>query len=160
MGERTIQQRLYPEMTCFGCGPANPDGLQIRSFPDGDDAAVGTFTAKPAHTNGFGFVNGGIVSAVLDCHGAAAVAHGLVEGGLWPADRGVPPYVTAAFDVRFLRPTPLGSPLDMHAVIEHLEDDELTTSSTISQDGKVRASMTATWRRFTPRDGDPAPSGH
>ena len=67
----SIQERLVPELTCFGCGPANERGLRLRSHPS-DDGVVATFTPWPEHDNGLGYLNGGIISTVLDCHSAAA----------------------------------------------------------------------------------------
>ena len=69
---RSVQESLYPELTCFGCGHANPDGFHLRSYVD-RDLVVAEFTPWPEHDNGFGFLNGGIISTVLDCHGAAVV---------------------------------------------------------------------------------------
>ena len=71
----SIQESLYPELTCFGCGHANPHGFHLRSYREGD-LTVAEFKPRPEHDNGFGFVNGGIIATVLDCHGAAAVMMG------------------------------------------------------------------------------------
>ena len=71
-GELSIQERLYPHLTCFGCGHANPKGLHLRSYP-GDGEVTATFRPWPEHDNGFGFLNGGIIATVLDCHSGAAV---------------------------------------------------------------------------------------
>jgi hypothetical protein len=68
----SIQESLYPDLTCFGCGHANPDGFHLRSYRDGD-RTVATFTPRPEHDNGFGFLSGGIITTVLDCHTAAVV---------------------------------------------------------------------------------------
>ena len=54
----SIQESLYPDLTCFGCGHANPDGFHLRSFRE-DKVTVATFTPRPEHDNGFGFLNGG-----------------------------------------------------------------------------------------------------
>jgi hypothetical protein len=35
----SIQESLFPDLTCFGCGHANPDGFHLRSYRDGDRAA-------------------------------------------------------------------------------------------------------------------------
>jgi hypothetical protein len=65
----SIQEALYPELTRFGCGHANPDGFHLRSYRDGQ-VTVATFTPRAEHDNGFGFLNGGIVTTVLDYHTA------------------------------------------------------------------------------------------
>jgi acyl-coenzyme A thioesterase PaaI-like protein len=147
---RSIQESLYPELTCFGCGHANPKGFHLRSYRDGD-LTVAEFRPLPEHDNGFGFLNGGIISTVLDCHGAAVVMWESDRRG-WHADPGAPvPFITAGFDVRFLRPTPLGPPVRLTASPVSLGETEIVVGSELEVDGKTRATMTATWRRFRPR---------
>jgi len=58
-----IQEALHPELTCFGCGHANPDGFQLRSDDDGE-RVVAELTPWPEHDNGFGSLNGGIIATV------------------------------------------------------------------------------------------------
>ena len=45
----SLQERYAPQGRCFGCGPANPDGLHIRSFPSAEDPAtvVAEWTPEP-----------------------------------------------------------------------------------------------------------------
>jgi acyl-coenzyme A thioesterase PaaI-like protein len=146
----SIQESLYPELTCFGCGHANPDGFHLRSYVDGD-LVVAEFTPRPEHDNGFGFVNGGIITTVLDCHGAAVVMQEAARHG-WGAAAGAPvPFITAGFEVRFLRPTPLGPALHLRAWPERIGETEILVHSEVVVDDKVRATMLATWKRFTPR---------
>lgn len=148
--ERSIQESLYPELTCFGCGHANPKGFHLRSYVDGD-VVVAEFTPWPEHDNGFGFLNGGIIATVLDCHGAAVVMWEAARHG-WDAPPGVPvPFITAGFDVRFLRPTPLGRAVHLAAWPERVDENEIGVHSEVVVDDKVRATMAATWRRFRPR---------
>jgi len=151
MSERlSIQESLYPELRCFGCGHANPHGFHLRSYVDGD-VVVAEFTPRPEHDNGFGFLNGGIISTVLDCHGAAVVMWEAAQQG-WHAAPGAPvPFITAGFDVRFLRPTPLGPTVQLTASPERIEEREIVVQSELVVDDKVRATMSATWRRFQPR---------
>jgi acyl-coenzyme A thioesterase PaaI-like protein len=101
----SIQESLYPELTCFGCSHANPHGFHLRSYREGD-LTVAEFKPSPDHDNGFGFVNGGIIATVLDCHGAAAVMWEVAQRG-WIDPTGRPvPFLTASFEVTFHRPTP------------------------------------------------------
>ena len=146
----SIQESLYPEITCFGCGHANPDGFHLRSYRDGE-LTVAEFTPRAEHDNGFGFLNGGIISTVLDCHGAAVVMWEASERG-WEAETGAPvPFITAGFDVRFLRPTPLGPTVRLVGTPVSVDESEIVVGSELEVDGKTRATMTATWRRFRPR---------
>ena len=146
----SIQESLYPELTCFGCGHANPDGFHLRSYRS-DNVTVATFTPRPEHDNGFGFLNGGIISTALDCHTAAVVMWEANRHG-WKADEGAPvPFITAGFDVRFLRPTPLGPPLSLRAEPVEISESAIVVSAELAFEGKVRATMVANWLRFHPR---------
>ncbi|HEX2576715.1 MAG TPA: PaaI family thioesterase [Aquihabitans sp.] len=150
MSTSSIQESLYPEINCFGCGHANPDGFHLRSYRDGD-LTVASFTPRPEHDNGFGFVNGGILSTVMDCHTAAVVLWEADQRG-WEADDGAPiPFITAGFDVRFLRPTPLGPPLALRAEPVEVAEEKVVVRAEVVVDDKPRASMVATWLRFHPR---------
>ncbi len=63
---------------CFGCGPANPAGLRIRSFEEGD-AGVARWRPGPHHHAFPGTLNGGIVGALLDCHSNWAATTALMR---------------------------------------------------------------------------------
>ncbi|CRK56005.1 thioesterase family protein [Alloactinosynnema sp. L-07] len=147
----SIQQRLYPDVRCFGCGHANDKGLRLRSFPGTDGVATATFTPWPEHDNGVGYLNGGIICTVLDCHSAAAV--------LWEAEqRGWPPlpgaalaYVTAGLQVRYLRPSPLDEPVELRGWVTEAGEAEMTAEVELVWDGKVRAAASAHWKRWRPR---------
>ncbi|WP_448624336.1 PaaI family thioesterase [Geodermatophilus sp. URMC 64] len=151
----SIQERLYPELTCFGCGQKNASGLRLRSYPAADGVTA-TFTPWPEHDNGLGYLNGGIISTLLDCHSAAAVvleAHR--RGWVSTADAALP-YVTAGLDVRFLRPTPLTEPLHLVATVTEAREDEMAAAVEIVWDGKPRAGAVAHWKRWRPRPGQGA----
>jgi acyl-coenzyme A thioesterase PaaI-like protein len=146
----SIQDRLYPNATCFGCGLANPKGLHLRSYAQ-DDAVVATFTPWPEHDNGLGYLNGGIIGTVLDCHSAAAVMFEAEERG-WPPLPGAElSYVTAGLDLRYRRPAPLAEPSELRAWVTRAGEDEMTAVAELWADGKVRAEATAVWKRWRPR---------
>ncbi|MCU0283416.1 MAG: PaaI family thioesterase [Candidatus Nanopelagicales bacterium] len=147
----SIQERLYPDITCFGCGHANPKGLHLRSYPCPDGSVVATFTTWPEHDNGFGFVNGGIIATLLDCHSGAAVFHAANDVGLQRAIGDPLLYVTAGLDVRYRRPTPLGVPVELVARVVEQDDDRSAVEVTLSWEDQVRASARADWRRWRPR---------
>jgi acyl-coenzyme A thioesterase PaaI-like protein len=146
----SIQERLYPSLTCFGCGPANPKGLRLRSF-DASDAVVARFRPWPEHDNGGGYLNGGIIATVLDCHSAAAVMLEAHRRGWVPSDGASLAYVTAGIDVRYLRPTPLTETLELRGTLDDAGEDEMTVDVELVWDGKPRATARATWRRWRPR---------
>ena len=62
-----IQDRYAPHTTCFGCGPSNADGLRIKTVIE-DGVGVCEFHPARHHQAFDGFVNGGIIGVVFDCH--------------------------------------------------------------------------------------------
>jgi acyl-coenzyme A thioesterase PaaI-like protein len=148
--ELSIQQRLYPQLTCFGCGHANPRGLMLRSYP-ADGFVTAQFEPWPEHDNGFGYLNGGIIATVLDCHSGAAVFHRAHLLGMDPPQGAPLLYVTAGLDVRYLRPVPLGQELELRATVTAADTDQVTVEAELVWDGKPRAAATALWKRWRPR---------
>lgn len=147
----SLQERYFPDLPCFGCGPANPRGLRLRSYEGPGDAVVADFAGWPEHDNGLGFLNGGIIATVLDCHSAAAVTHRAHQEG-WPPLGELPlPYVTAGLDVRYLRPTPREEPVRLVAEILAADEGTIDSQVRLEWDGKVRAEANARWKRWRPR---------
>ena len=150
MSDPSIQQRFFPEMTCYGCGPANPKGLQLRSFPD----AAGTmaeFTPWPEHDNGLGFLNGGIICTVLDCHSATPVLLEAERLGL-TFDAVPLPFVTAGLQVAYLRPTPLAGSCLLRAQVVEVSESAMQVAVELWADSKLRVEGQATWKRWRPRE--------
>jgi acyl-coenzyme A thioesterase PaaI-like protein len=148
--ELSIQERLYPQLTCFGCGHANANGLKLRSYP-GDGVVTAEFEPWPEHDNGFGFLNGGIIATVLDCHSGAAVFHTAHQLGMEPPEGAPLLYVTAGLDLRYLRPVPLGQVLELRAVVASADADQMTVDAELVWDGKPRAAASVLWKRWRPR---------
>lgn len=147
----SLQEQFLPMLTCFGCGPANPQGLRLRSFPAEDAlTTVAEFTPWPEHGNGLGFVNGGIICTVLDCHSATPMLLEAARMQLF-GDTATLPFVTAGLEVRYLRPTPMDVPLQLSAHVLDGNASELHVSVELACDGKVRASAIALWKPWRPR---------
>ena len=146
----SIQDLYFPEGTCFGCGPKNPDGLQLKSYEAGEGRAVAEFRPWPQHDNGSGFLNGGMIAMVLDCHSAAPM---LVEATAndWWSEGSPLPYVTAGIDVKYRRPTPLLETLSLVGELGSADENEMTVHVWIEFDGKIRAEADALWKRWRPR---------
>ena len=147
---RSIQDRLYPDLPCFGCGPSNAKGLQLKSYPD-EAGVTASFTPWPEHDNGLGFLNGGIIATVVDCHSAAAVMLEAEQRGWAPLPGADLSYVTAGLDVRYLRPSPLHDSVELRAVVVSADEAAMTVEAELVWDGKPRASATAHWKRWRPR---------
>jgi acyl-coenzyme A thioesterase PaaI-like protein len=135
--EPSLQERYAPRSRCFGCGPANERGLRLRSYLDPDgEALVAAWTPRPEHEAFAGFVNGGILGTLLDCHSNwAAVHHFMARDGL---DR-APGCVTAELAVRFLRPTPSGGPLRLRARVVESSARSATVEAAVEAEGIVTA---------------------
>ena len=108
--ESSLQDRYYSAGTCFGCGPSNRHGLQVKSY-SAENGVAATWTASDKYDNGFGFVNGGIISTLLDCHSAACMMKETVErygdfciDDFEHFDDKHPVYLTNQITVTFRRP--------------------------------------------------------
>jgi acyl-coenzyme A thioesterase PaaI-like protein len=69
MTVQALNHDLLPDNACYGCGPLNPDGLQIvvTRDPGSPDTLRATFRPK-AHMVGFpGITHGGAMFTALDC---------------------------------------------------------------------------------------------
>ena len=150
--EASIQERLYPDLPCFGCGPANANGLRLQSYPAPDGGALANFAPWPEHDNGLGYLNGGIISTVLDCHSAAVVMDEADRRGWHPLGGAALSYVTAGLQVRYLRPAPLHEPVDLRGQVIAADSAEMTAEVQLWWDGKPRAEATALWKRWRPRE--------
>jgi acyl-coenzyme A thioesterase PaaI-like protein len=149
--EKSLQERYYPDLPCFGCGPANENGLRLRSYPREDGLVTASFTPWPEHDNGLGYLNGGIIATVLDCHSAAAVTHEAFARGWPPLPGAALPYVTANLAVSYLRPAPLTQTVALVAEVVDATEAEITAHVWLEWDGKTRAEVTALWKRWRPR---------
>jgi acyl-coenzyme A thioesterase PaaI-like protein len=150
MAEQSLQERYAPESVCFGCGPANPKGLRIRSRVEGGEV-VCDWTPEEHHHAFRGILNGGITGALLDCHSNWAAVHAMMarDGSLTP-----PPTVTAEFTIKMLRPTPMGTQLHLRAKVVELKSDRAVVEATLEAEGKTRATFRGTF--VAVREGHPA----
>jgi uncharacterized protein (TIGR00369 family) len=151
MESRSLQSRFAPEGRCFGCGPANALGLRIESYDAGDGTVIADWQARPEHEAFDGFVNGGVLGTLIDCHSNwTAVAALLAKRGGQTA----PSTVTADLSVRFRRPTPSDRPLRLVGRAVEVEDDRVTVETSVEVDGTTTATGRATFVAVKP--GHPA----
>lgn len=138
---QSIQQRLYPDSTCFGCGPANPVGLQLRSY-EGEDSVEATY--QPGHllSNGMNTLNGGVIATLLDCHSGSAVFRAsAVDGAISQM------WVTTELEVRYRLPVPLDELITLRARILEQADAAMVVAATVAVAGKVRVQAQTRWSR-------------
>src|SRR5512132_4215933 len=133
---KSIQETYAPNNRCFGCGPANEQGLRIRSFQDEDGSLICTWSPQPHHQAFDGILNGGICGALLDCHSNWTAAWHLMQqsGAATP-----PCTVTADFHVTLKRPTPMDAPVHLKAHVVESSADRAVVEATLESGGKVTA---------------------
>ena len=139
-GIRAFQDYYPDELShCYGCGRLNSHGHQLKSYWDGEES-VASFMPRPYHTAIPGYVYGGLIASLIDCHGTgtAAAAAYRVEGrpmDSLPALR----FVTASLHVDYLCPTPLGVPLEIRGTIREIKGRKIVVDAAVSANGKVCA---------------------
>lgn len=109
----TYLQANYPEdfSHCYGCGRLNSHGLHVQSeWKDGE--AVARFTPQQYHIAMPGFVYGGLIASLIDCHAMATAAGAFMSAaGRIPGTDETPRFVTGSLQVDYKRPTPAGAEL-------------------------------------------------
>ena len=134
-------QDYYPDdlSHCYGCGRLNEHGLQIKSYWDGDET-VCTFHPKLYHTATPDFVYGGLIASLVDCHGTGTAAAATYRAGGRAMDTEPPlRYVTASLRVDFLRPTPIGVPLEVRGRVKEIKGRKVVVGATVLAEGEVCA---------------------
>lgn len=134
--QEALQDLVDADNPCFGCGPANPVGLRIKSYPaDDGEGLVATWTGEEHHAGSAGVLGGGVQATLMDCHGiwTAVHWHARTHGG-----ERVPHYVTAELHVAFRRPAPLMEPVTLRSRVEGAEGRRVRVAVELSdQDGEV-----------------------
>jgi len=146
----SVQDRYAPTTRCFGCGPANEEGLRIKSFIAGDEL-VCRFVPARYHEAFEGVLNGGIIGTLFDCHcnWAAAIHLMRASGSATP-----PCTVTAAYAVVLKRPTPSRGELLVRARVVESSNDRAVVEGTLAASGTITATCRGTFVAVS--EGHPA----
>lgn len=151
-------QDLYPDdfAHCFGCGRHNAVGHQLKSFVDGEEV-VAHFLPAPHHISVPGFVYGGLLASLVDCHGmATAAAAAELAAGRQIGDGPAPRYVTASLHVEYLKPTILGGELEIRARVKERSERKAIVAVTVSAAGSVTVRGEVVAVRMPSSMGSPA----
>lgn len=136
-------QDFYPDELshCYGCGKNNPQGHQLKSYwADDGSETIAHYTPASYHTAIPGYVYGGLIASLVDCHGtgtasaAAYRAAGREPGSLPPLR-----FVTGSLQVSYLAPTPLGVELELRGVPVEVKEKKVVVDITVSANGKITA---------------------
>jgi acyl-coenzyme A thioesterase PaaI-like protein len=143
MKDKPVQD-YYPEdaAQCYGCGNLNDEGLHIQSFWDGDET-VCRLRPRPYHTAVPGFVYGGFIASLIDCHGTGSAALAAYrdqkrEPGSDPPLR----FLTAKLEVNYLAPTPIDVELEARGTIREVKGRKVVTDVKVFADGRETANGT------------------
>ena len=138
MAEKAFQE-YYPDVLahCYGCGRLNEHGHQIKSYWAGEES-VCHFTPAPHHIAVPGYVYGGMLASLIDCHGTgtAAAAAYRAEGRDMASQ---PPlrFLTASLRVEYVKPTPLGVTLEIRGKVKEAKGRKVVIEEWIVANGVV-----------------------
>ena len=138
MSEKAIQD-YYPDALshCYGCGRLNPDGLQLKSHWDGEEA-VAVIHPRPYHIAIPGYVYGGLLASIVDCHGTGTAAAAATQAaGHEISEETILRFVTGSLHVKYLKPTPMGVPLEVRGKATEIKGRKVVVSITVKAGDEV-----------------------
>jgi acyl-coenzyme A thioesterase PaaI-like protein len=111
----------------------------IQSYWDGDES-VCTFQPKPYHIAIPGYVYGGLIASLIDCHavGTAAAAAYRAQGRAMDTEPRLR-YLTASLHVDYLRPAPIDATLELRGQVKEIKERKVVVTVTLSARGEVCA---------------------
>lgn len=115
-----VQDAAWPDGTCYGCGPANSDGLQLKSYLSEDgDQLVASFDPDERYISGAPNVAyGGLIASLIDCQSMwTAITFAHIEEERSFTD-GLILYVTAELNVEYRDPTPLDQLIELRSYVD------------------------------------------
>jgi acyl-coenzyme A thioesterase PaaI-like protein len=134
-------QDYYPDhwSHCYGCGRLNEYGLQIKSYWDGEET-VCSYVPRPEHTAIPGYVYGGLIASLIDCHGTGTAAAAAYQAEDRPMESQPPiRFLTGSLNVKYLKPTPLGPPIELRGKIREVKGRKVVVDITVSVEEIITA---------------------
>lgn len=140
MSQKSFQD-YYPDdlAHCYGCGRLNQHGLHVKSYWEGEES-VCTFMPRPEHSAIPGYVYGGLIASLIDCHatGTASAAAYRAEGREMDTEPTLR-FLTGSLHVDYLKPTPLGVPLELRGAVKEIKGRKVVVAITLTAQGKLCA---------------------
>ena len=134
-------QDTYPENVahCYGCGRLNEHGHQIKTYWDGDDTLT-KYNPRAEHTAIPGFVYGGLIASLIDCHCTGTAAAAMYRSENRPMDSEPPfRFVTGSLHVDYLKPTPMGVELEIRGRVKEIRGRKVIVEAEVSANGVITA---------------------
>ena len=115
-------QQYMPGDICFGCGHSNADGLQIKSYWQGEDC-VCVWQPEPKHQGWPDITCGGIIATLIDCHCMSTAMVTAIRNenramGSEPHYR----FATGTLNIKYLKPTAIAKPVTLRAKVTDIKD--------------------------------------
>src|SRR5699024_10973763 len=125
----TAIQDTYPDefAHCYGCGALNAEGMQLKTFLEGDQT-ISRHRPDSSRTGGMpGHAYGGLIASLIDCHGTGS-ASAFVQRARGEAIGSAPPphFVTGTLTVVYRKPTPMGVELTVSGRLKSHEGRKAT----------------------------------
>lgn len=127
-------QDEYPDdfAWCYGCGRLNEEGYHLKTYWNGEQTET-IYQPREEHTAIPGFVYGGLIGALVDCHGTGSASLALHrKNGFEPGSGEAPPrFVTGSLHVDFLKPTPQKVELKAIGTVEEIHPKKWKVTSEV-----------------------------
>lgn len=128
---------------CWGCGPKNPWGLHLQSFPSEDgDQVTCIVTPEEKFTGGVPQnLFGGMIAVIFDCHGTASAAWFAhrAKGLVLTEDTVIGRFITARLEIDFKKPLPIKAKVKVTSRLEELGERKVMVAMVMEAEGEVRA---------------------
>jgi hypothetical protein len=150
---QALQDICFPQGKCYGCGPANPDGLHIKSYwSDDGQFVVAQFEPQEKFSSGFrDAMYGGLIASLIDCHSNwTAMAFGYRAEGREPGSKPLLMSVTGSLGVKYLKPTPMTETIYLKAWAEGEVGRRTRVLCELGPAGQVTATGDSVFVRIDP----------
>lgn len=128
---------------CWGCGPKNPDGLHLHTYPSEDgETTICQIKSDPQYTGGVpANLYGGMIAMIFDCHGTASAAwfNHHQKGLELTEDTVIGRYITARLEVDFKKPIPIDALITVTARPEKIGERKIIVNMEMEAEGVIRA---------------------
>jgi len=137
---RAFQDFYSDQMShCYGCGRLNDTGMKIKSYWNEDETtSIARFTPKPYHTAFPGYVYGGLLASLIDCHGTGtAAAAAYKSDGRKMDTQPELRYVTASIHVDYIKPTPINQELELIGRVKEIKGKKVIVEVKLYASGEL-----------------------
>lgn len=142
----SLQDQFGSQGVCFGCGPKNERGLQLKSFVESDQI-VAEWMPKPGFEGFENMMNGGIIASLMDCHSNWAAAWYLMQSK--QLDRPLST-VTGRFSITYLQPTIMTDLVHLYATLKTISESRVDIETKLHSQNKNTAIFSGTFIAVKP----------